>query len=83
MDMSEKAYLDIKAERERQDALWGGPSHDDNHDALDWLEFIDYQVTRTHDAVNFPYEVDWTARERLVKIAALAVAAIESIDRRA
>lgn len=67
-------YKDIEAERVRQDAQWGGASHDDGHPMLDWLDFIDHQITR---ARGLPHQI----RDRLVKIAALAVAGIESIDR--
>jgi hypothetical protein len=61
----------IKRERVEQDRQWGGPEHDDEHDEQDWSDFIVHQAC----AIDF-------GRERLVKIAALAVAAIESIDRK-
>lgn len=68
------AFRDVSAERNRQDAQWGGPSHDDLHDPVDWARLIEHQA-------------DWSReqepRRRFVKIAALAVASIESIDRKA
>ena len=33
-------YDEIKAERVRQDSLWGGPEHDDTHNMIDWADFI-------------------------------------------
>jgi hypothetical protein len=65
-------FAEIAAERVRQNAQWGGPEHDDAHGPIDWLQCIDYQHSR---ATVSDY------RERMVKIAALAVAAIESHDR--
>lgn len=66
-----RPLADVIEERRRQDAQWGGPEHDDDHAAGDWFGFIEKQMMKT------------TAprRERFVKIAALAVAAIEALDR--
>ncbi len=79
---------EIIAERERQDVKWGGPEHDDNHRLGDWLQFIedraDYQrfvLEHPERASDSPYLSDY--RATLIKIAALAVAAIESFDRKA
>lgn len=68
---------EILAERLRQDVKWGGPAHDDEHTLHDWRAYINKQMSKMHG---------WNgqgARPYLVKIAALAVAAIESIDRKA
>lgn len=75
---------DVLAERAQQDQQWGGPTHDDTHGPWEWFNFIydqrDKFFSRTVlGKVDIPTE----ARERLVKIAALAVAGIESIDRTA
>lgn len=72
-----KAYDSIQQERRAQDAQWGGPSHDDTHMTGDWFTYILYQV----DRARYPKDID-EVRERLVKIGALAVAAIDSIDRK-
>jgi hypothetical protein len=64
---------EIAAERNKQDAEWGGPAHDDTHSVADWFSFMAHQ------------ENLWVAGEeryRLIKIAALAIAAVESIDRK-
>lgn len=72
-------YGDIAVERVAQDHQWGGPKHDDKHEAWHWLEYMNkqaklYDIAYRHD--------DWiVARSALVKLAALAVAAIEQIDR--
>ena len=72
-------------ERQSQDRKWGGPDHDDRHDAHDWAQFIAYQNRA------IPYEAELAVdreeyevivRRRFVKIAALAVAAIQSCDRK-
>jgi len=68
---------EIAAERIRQDAQWGGPEHDDQHTPQDFLRYIGKQVHKGQQA-QFAGE-----REALVKIAALAVAALESMNRTA
>ncbi len=70
-------YDEIKQERARQDAKWGGPAHDDEHDIDDFGDFIAQKLA--HMSAGSPA---WK-RAKLVQIAALAVAAIESADRKA
>ena len=66
---------EISAERRSQDARWGGSTHDDQHTVNEWRQYIEYQAAYlTGTDVR-------GSRARLVKIAALAVAAIESADR--
>ena len=67
----------ISDERERQDVEWGGLEHDDQHIATDWCQYIDKQRRLARDA-DTPQEF----MARMIKIAALAVAAIESTQRR-
>ncbi|EPY00922.1 hypothetical protein [Magnetospirillum fulvum] len=70
---------EIIAERAHQDARWGGPAHDDTHDDLAWSWIIRHHLSkqrRPTDAATDNY------RQILVEIGALAVAAIESYDRR-
>jgi hypothetical protein len=66
---------DVCAERDAQDAKWGGSDHDDEHMPGDWIRFIREHTARA-DATRGP-----AFREQLVRVAALAVAAIESGDR--
>ena len=63
---------EVADERARQDAKWGGPAHDDQHSVGDFAWFI---TTRTYGRS--------PSRQVFVEVAALAVAAIESLDRRA
>jgi hypothetical protein len=75
-------YIAIEEERLYQDKKWGGPKHDDTHDVRDWVAYIINYLART---VN--QDADWgrdirVARRYFVKVAALCVAAVESIDRK-
>lgn len=81
----EKIVVDVMAERDRQDLQWGGPGHDDTHSGDQWLGYIAHQLARAHhetmsdDATQVVDPEGY--RQRLVKAAALAFAAIESHDR--
>lgn len=77
MTPREKVFDDIDAERREQNAQWGGEEHDDEHIAAEWCGFIAYQCRQMVKPQGLR-----KARARMVKIAALAVAAIESFDRR-
>lgn len=68
---------EIQAERERQDKKWGGPSHDDEHTNHDWVSFI---VKHVGGGVMWPWDPK-KFRFSMVRVAALAVAAIEWCDR--
>lgn len=68
----------IIKERTRQDLKWGGPNHDDRHNTRDWAAFI---VQYLGEAVKWEHDVK-ILREAMVKVAALAIAAIEWCDRR-
>jgi hypothetical protein len=69
------ALSDVLKERRCQDVKWGGPAHDDEHVPEDWERFIMKRI---------PVESkpDETFRLRMVQIAALALAAVESFDRK-
>ena len=74
-----KALADVETERARQDAYWGGPVHDDNHSATEWCLILNARLGKASEAAidrDFP-----EARRRLIQIAAVAVAAVESLDR--
>lgn len=75
-DVQRAALNDVIGERKRQDAEWGGPATDDKNSFDDWARFITKQI----QSVKFD-NVE-TIRRPYVKIAALALAAIESIDRK-
>jgi hypothetical protein len=73
-------FAQIDRERFAQDAQWGGAEHDKSHELFEWAHFIDKQNRLARQAgiwIAVP-----TMREefetRMIKIAALAVAAIEA-----
>lgn len=75
-----KVLYQIAEERQRQDQKWGGPANDDQLDALDWHEMIaDYNAWARRMAAMGSLD---KARNRYVQLAAIAVAAVEAIDRR-
>lgn len=77
----ENVLREVGAERRRQDAKWGGSANDDQWDASDWHEMIaDYNAWARRMATMGSFD---KARNRYVQIAALAVAAVEAIDRKA
>jgi hypothetical protein len=77
--MTQHVIDEIDAERARQDVQWGGPAHDDQHHPDEWIDYINKQARAGWLAAVTPHPVEY--RERLVKIAALAVAALESMTR--
>lgn len=72
-------YSDIKAERVRQDEQWGGPDHDDMHTREDWTWYRQKYEVMAWSCLDAHGE---TARMALIKIAALAVAQLEALDRK-
>jgi len=75
-------YEEIEMERFYQDRTWGGPEHDDKHAVRDWVAYIVNYLGKTVDR-----DASWgrnleVARRYLIKVAALCVAAIESINRK-
>lgn len=72
-------YTEIMCKRQEQDRRWGGPEHDDTHSYQEWAGFIDKQMTQLYSKED-PDEM-WNFRERMLDVAALAVAAIEAYDR--
>jgi hypothetical protein len=74
----EEVLQEIREERARQDAEWGGPEHDDQHTPGDWVHII-YGLT---SQANPPGPGDLAGfRKKMVQVAATAVAAVESLDR--
>lgn len=69
-------YDEIRAERTKQDAEWGGPHHDDTHSIEEWVEYIHEHAGRAANAHDGE-----VMRYQMVRVAALAVAAIEALDR--
>jgi hypothetical protein len=71
-------YGEIEAERERQDEKWGGPEHDDGHTSHDWVAYL---ARHAGKAVMWPFGPS-LFRRQMIRVAALAVAAVEWEHRR-
>ena len=69
------AVGDVLLERQHQDEKWGGKEHDDQHEPDDWLGFANNVICEICE-----HTTDF--RTGMVKVAALALAAIESHDRK-
>jgi hypothetical protein len=77
--MRQDIFSEVSAERDVQDAKWGH-KFDDRNTPYNWAAYIAQYATR--NLIGDPYAVsDAKFRVDMVKVAALAVAAIESIDR--
>ena len=63
----------IESERANQDNQWGGLAHDKKHTPMEWASYIHYQAAQASQNPQ-------NAIERFVKVAALAVAAIEALE---
>jgi hypothetical protein len=72
-------FDEIAKERSWQDAEFGGPEEDDKKSISDWLRHI-YQHTSMANPPVQPSEGNF--RKQMVRVAALAVAAIQAIDRK-
>lgn len=77
--------IQVMGERAAQDAQWGGPDNDDKvNSEADWVSYIENQLGKLHRSWDLPdgqVPVVDEFRERMLKVAALAVAAIQSFDR--
>ncbi|WP_138438535.1 hypothetical protein [Marinobacter alexandrii] len=70
---------EVKAERQRQDQKWGGPSHDDQHRPETFAQLIeDYSGWARVMAGMGSLD---KYRRRMIQVAALAGAAVEATDR--
>lgn len=72
-----KAFASIINERRYQDEKWGGPEHDDGETELNWQRYITEYANAQGRSASYDF------RKRMVKVAALAMAAIEAVDRKA
>lgn len=65
----------VREERKRQDAKWG----EQNHDPFTWLTILMEEVGEaSKDALETKLQ---GYREEMIQVAAVAVAAVESLDR--
>jgi 1,2-phenylacetyl-CoA epoxidase PaaB subunit len=80
---------EVLAERERADAMHGGPRHDDTHTLTEWADTITERVTRGEMELvggrpvpgGTPAAREQAYRRRLIQAAGLCIAAVESFDR--
>lgn len=79
----ELIYAAIDAERDHQVRKWGTDADDKVNFPNDWVAYINHHATRWFKGGFAPYDPDTINdfRTQMVKVAALAVAAVESIDR--
>ena len=79
--MTDRVMIDINEERHRQDGLWG----EQNHSPMEWLVILGEEYGEAcKEAVEVFFDSDNSYdnyREELVHAAAVAVAAIECLDR--
>lgn len=82
--MTEASFMSVLAERARQDKKWGGPTYDDKQSVVSFRYAIRSQLDRASLEAQGSQDRDYflAQRSRLVKVAAIAVAAIEAIDRK-
>lgn len=75
LEGTKRILVEVEGERDRQNEKWGGPSHDAQHGPRDWAAFITEHLGKALDATR-PQDY----RRRMLQVAALAVAAIETAD---
>jgi hypothetical protein len=73
----------IAAEREYQQSRWGNEADDTVNEPNDFVAYINHYSTRWFPGGFTPYtpETVDAFRKSMIKVAAIAVAAVESIDR--
>ena len=76
-------YNEINAERDYQNEKWGTETDDTKNTPWMWAAYIGQYATRWMKGTFLPRETTVTDefRKCMVKVASIAVAAIESIDR--
>lgn len=77
---------DILSERERQDEQWGGPSADDKHTQMEWMDYIGCQLEKWAKSLfnrGESYMETPDSKMRFIKIAALTLAYYQSTVRKA
>lgn len=81
----EAIYGEIATEREAQDARYGGEGHDDQHTFNDWIVLCCRYASKAaaYPACSEGRTVEDSKRFRanMIRVAALAVAAVEYVDR--
>lgn len=93
MTIRDQIFTAIEEERAAQDRKWGGPKHDDAHSLMDWIVYLREHVEKSvgppepgfeasppHLQESEDFDVPDLAlfNKQMVRVAALAVAALES-----
>lgn len=79
LTLRERIYDEIDEEREYQ-LVKHGTARDDTHTLVEWIGYVTHQVGKCYTGVYGQYLSVF--RKHMVRTAALAVAAIEAIDRK-
>lgn len=76
-------YDEIRAERDYQQSRWGNASDDTRNDPLAWTAYIAKESSRWQAGQFPPFTSNDVEafRRAMIKTAATAVAAVESLDR--
>ncbi len=77
LEGTQAVLAEVEEERDRQNLQWGGPEHDIHHGTRDWAAFLVEHLGKALDSNRADHY-----RRRMVQVAALAIAAIESHDAR-
>lgn len=75
----QRLYAQVEEERRAQDAQWGGAANDDLHSPRDWVALACRHLGLAVDDGRDHDPARW--RRQMVRVAALALAAVESQDR--
>jgi len=85
MSTRESILGEVSAERDYQNSKWGGPDVDDHENGyMEWVGYITRYATRWFPGGFAPWGglTDAAFRTSMIKVAALAVAAVEQYDRK-
>lgn len=85
MTIRDSVLEEILEERKHQDKKWGGANHDDHHGPYAWVAFItNYlgQAVGGLETEQLSKAQLRSFRYNMLKVAALAVAAVEMADRK-
>ncbi len=80
--VQQMVLTDVVERRIYQDEKWGGEAHDDKHSIRDWVTYLVAYLGRIVSRENKWGADSPLARKLFIDVAALAVAAVEAIDRR-
>jgi len=72
-----QVYMQIDAERDHQDNIWGGVEHDQYHELGSWISYMQVYLRRAQDGL---VGKDWNYEEvmsNIKKATALGVACME------